>query len=231
MFERSELFSTASPRGSDAADHRGADAARLRQRRVGLSGQHIFFSFQGARLRAAAFRDSQRHARAGSGHRQRGNVPPPGEGQSRRQDVRPGSFAQHGRAHRSGARARSFPAAERIAAPWTCATCRSATRASTRWCAATCWSCWRRTISALTLREIRRVLRAGGTFSLVVIGQNGQVFNRCLRRRRQAGAGVLGPAGGTRGAGDDSRGRDAHYSRDQFVRQGFYPSRVLVAKR
>ena len=30
----------------------------------------------------------------------------------------------------------------------------------------------------LTLREIRRVLRAGGTFSLVVIGQNAKLFNR-----------------------------------------------------
>ena len=58
--------------------------------------------------------------------------------------------------------------------------------------------------------EIRRVLRPGGTFSLVVIGQNGPVFNRFYGVCGKLGARVLGTPGGGRGSGADSRGRDAH---------------------
>ena len=49
--------------------------------------------------------------------------------------------------------------------------------------------------------KFARVLRADGTFALVVIGQNAKVFNRLYDSLREAGPVVLGPPGGTRGAG------------------------------
>ncbi len=82
----------------------------------------------------------------------------------------------------------------------------------------------------LTLREIARVLRPGGRFSLVVIGQNAKTFNRlyCV-------CGSLVPA---------FWGRQVEHSvsnlinkagltivTDEFVRQTGYPSRVLVARK
>jgi ubiquinone/menaquinone biosynthesis C-methylase UbiE len=80
----------------------------------------------------------------------------------------------------------------------------------------------------LTLRETARVLRPGGKFSLVVIGQNGATFNRLY-----SVAGGLVPA---------FWGRQVESSvpemigeaglqivTDEFVRQTGYPSRVLVA--
>jgi ubiquinone/menaquinone biosynthesis C-methylase UbiE len=82
----------------------------------------------------------------------------------------------------------------------------------------------------LTLREISRVLRPGGRFSLVVIGQNAQTFNRIY-----SVAGSLVPA---------FWGRQVEQSvpnliqkcglkilTDEFVRQTGYPSRVLVARK
>lgn len=80
-----------------------------------------------------------------------------------------------------------------------------------------------------TLREIRRVLRPSGTFSLVVIGQNGPVFNRAYKV-----AGSIAPAFWgrqvERSVPGMLRGTGFRIVKDQFVRQGFYPSRVLVTR-
>ena len=82
----------------------------------------------------------------------------------------------------------------------------------------------------LTLQEIRRVLRAGGTFSLVVIGENAQFFNRLY-----SVAGRLAPAFWGRqvehAAPDLIEESGLRIVTMQSVRQLGYPSRVLVAKR
>ena len=82
----------------------------------------------------------------------------------------------------------------------------------------------------LTLREIRRVLRSDGTFTLVVIGENGRLFNHLY-----SVCGKLAPAFWGRQVERDVpelvQETGLRIVTDQFVRQTGYPSRVLVARR
>ena len=80
------------------------------------------------------------------------------------------------------------------------------------------------------LYEIRRVLRPGGKFSLVTIGQNMPGFNAAYRV-----AGSLLPSfWGRQISGlvtDAMQSAEFTIVHDEHVQQGFYPSRVLVARR
>jgi len=82
----------------------------------------------------------------------------------------------------------------------------------------------------VTLHEIRRVLRAGGTFSLVVIGQNAELFNRVY-----GVAGKLVPAFWGRqvehAVPEMVASAGLRIEKNHFVRQTFYPSRVLVFRK
>ena len=82
----------------------------------------------------------------------------------------------------------------------------------------------------LTLREIRRVLRAGGTFSLVVIGQNAKFFNQLYHV-----AGKLVPAFWgrqvDRAVPKLVEQAGLRIETTHAVRQSGYPSRVLIARR
>jgi len=81
-----------------------------------------------------------------------------------------------------------------------------------------------------TLREVCRVLRSGGTFSLVVIGQNVKLFNRLY-----SVCGSLVPAFWGRqvecAVPDLIREAGLRILSTHSVRQTGYPSRVLVARR
>jgi len=80
------------------------------------------------------------------------------------------------------------------------------------------------------LREFRRVLKRRGTFTLVMIGESTEAFNRGYRL-----CGRLAPAFW----GRQVEGRvpemieatNFRILRDKKVRQGFYPSRVLCARK
>ncbi len=82
----------------------------------------------------------------------------------------------------------------------------------------------------LTLREFHRVLRDGGRLSLVLIGENTEMFNRVYRV-----CGKLAPAFWGRQV--EKRvphmveGSGLRILSDRMVRQTFYPSRVLLAEK
>jgi ubiquinone/menaquinone biosynthesis C-methylase UbiE len=81
-----------------------------------------------------------------------------------------------------------------------------------------------------SLREVRRVMKTGGSFTLVLVGQHTAMFNRAY-----ALAGSLVPAFWGRQvearvpALIDETG--LRITGDRSLRQGFYPSRILTAKK
>ena len=81
-----------------------------------------------------------------------------------------------------------------------------------------------------TLGEFHRVLRGHGSLVLVLIGQNTAMFNRIYRV-----LGKLAPAFWGRQVEerlpDLIEAGDFRIERDAMVRQVFYPSRVLVARK
>ncbi|MEO8025242.1 MAG: class I SAM-dependent methyltransferase [Bryobacteraceae bacterium] len=80
-----------------------------------------------------------------------------------------------------------------------------------------------------SLAEVRRVLKPGAKFTLVVIGQNAEIFNQMYRV-----CGKVAPAFWGRQV-DASIPETLHSAQfaileDHVVRQGFYPSRVFVTE-
>jgi len=81
-----------------------------------------------------------------------------------------------------------------------------------------------------TLMEIERILRRGGTFTLVMIGQNTEIFNQLYRI-----AGKLAPAFWGRQVEERVpeliESLDFRIATDRMVRQTGYPSRVMTARK
>lgn len=82
----------------------------------------------------------------------------------------------------------------------------------------------------ITLQEIHRVLRPRGTFTLVLIGQNTDFFNRMYKV-----GGAIAPAFWGRQVEeripDLIEQLDFRITEQHHVRQGFYPSLVLTARK
>jgi len=82
----------------------------------------------------------------------------------------------------------------------------------------------------VTLQEIHRVLRTRGIFTLVLIGENTEFFNQAYRV-----CGKLAPAFWGRQVEqrvpDIIESLDFRITEDKHVRQLFYPSRVLTARK
>ncbi len=82
----------------------------------------------------------------------------------------------------------------------------------------------------ITLGEFHRVLRPGGVFTLVCIGQNTPAFNRAYRV-----CGSVAPAFWGRQVEqrvpEMVESIEFRITADKHLRQGFYPSRVLIARK
>lgn len=82
----------------------------------------------------------------------------------------------------------------------------------------------------VALREMHRVLKPHGTFTLVLIGENADLFNRAYKV-----CGKLAPAFWGRQVAervpDLIESVDFRITRDRIVRQSFYPSRILTARK
>jgi ubiquinone/menaquinone biosynthesis C-methylase UbiE len=83
---------------------------------------------------------------------------------------------------------------------------------------------------ARTLREFRRVLRDEGKLTLVLIGQNTQVFNTAYKLATKVAPAFWGRQV-ERGVPEMISLARFEILHDRKVQQGFYPSRVLVAKK
>lgn len=81
-----------------------------------------------------------------------------------------------------------------------------------------------------TLREIHRVLRQRGTLTLVLIGQNTEVFNQLYRICNKVAPAFWGRQVETR-VPELIEAAGFEVIREQVVRQTGYPSRVLVARK
>jgi ubiquinone/menaquinone biosynthesis C-methylase UbiE len=83
---------------------------------------------------------------------------------------------------------------------------------------------------SITLQEIYRVLRSRGTFTLVLIGQNTDAFNHIYKV-----CGKVAPAFWGRQIEqripDMIEAADFRITNERVVRQTFYPSRVLTARK
>ena len=83
---------------------------------------------------------------------------------------------------------------------------------------------------SVTLQEIHRVLRPRGTFTNVLIGQNADAFNHIYKV-----CGKVAPAFWGRQVEqripDMIEAADFRITNDRVVRQTFYPSRVLTARK
>jgi len=83
---------------------------------------------------------------------------------------------------------------------------------------------------AQTLREFRRVLREGGHLTLVLIGQNTPVFNAAYKVVGKVAPAFWGRQVERR-VPELIAGAQFEIVQDRGVKQGFYPSRVLVARK
>jgi len=81
-----------------------------------------------------------------------------------------------------------------------------------------------------TLREFRRVLRPGGKLTFVLIGQNTPMFNAAYKLGGRVAPAFWGRQVEHR-VPELIQGARFRILADHGVRQGFYPSRVLVAGR
>jgi ubiquinone/menaquinone biosynthesis C-methylase UbiE len=82
----------------------------------------------------------------------------------------------------------------------------------------------------VALQEMYRVLRRRGTFTLVLIGQNTEFFNQAYRVCGSVAPAFWGRQVETR-IPDLIESLDFRITGNQPVRQGFYPSRVLTARK
>lgn len=82
----------------------------------------------------------------------------------------------------------------------------------------------------LTLREFRRVLRDRGRLTLVLIGQNAPIFNTMYRVAGRVAPAFWGRQVERRASEliESARFEIIH---DRHIRQGFYPSRVVVGRK
>lgn len=81
-----------------------------------------------------------------------------------------------------------------------------------------------------TLGEVQRVLRPGGRFSLVVIGQNKPVFRTMYRIGGAMARAFWGRLVESE-VPDMLRASGMQIVDDHYLRQGYYPSRILISER